>query len=100
MDADDQAVSLRTISFLDAPGISPGPLHLQAHLPDAPGPSVAPLSLDTSGAAARPMLALPGSCLARLSMWQAWPAAHSEAQLPVLPAKEPDAAIGKNCFTI
>lgn len=49
------------------------------------------------GAAARPMWypAWPS-----LTMWQAWTAAHNRAQLPVLPAKKPDAAIGKNCFTI
>lgn len=35
-----------------------------------------------------------------LTMWQAWTAARHGAQLPALPAKEPDATIGKNCFTI
>ena len=35
-----------------------------------------------------------------LTMWQAWMDAHDRARLPAPPAKEPDAAIGKNCFTI
>ena len=35
-----------------------------------------------------------------LTTWQAWMDAHDRARLPALPAKEPDAAIGKNCFTI
>ena len=35
-----------------------------------------------------------------LTMWQAWMDAHDRARLPVPPAKEPDAAIGKNCFII
>lgn len=49
------------------------------------------------GAAAKPTW-----CPARpsLTMWQAWMDAHDRAWLPAPPAKEPDAAIGKNCFTI
>lgn len=59
------------------------------------GQSDCPLA--PGGAAARPAW-----CPARpsLTMWQAWMDAHDRARLPAPPAKEPDAAIGKNCFTI
>lgn len=63
----------------------------------APGPAKCDCPLAPVGAAVRPTWypAWPS-----LTMWQVWTAAHNRAQLPVPPAKEPDAAIGKNCFTI
>lgn len=72
--------------------------HLMGHVPlRALGPGQSDCPLAPGGAAAGPVWCPPWLSL---TMWQAWTAAHDRAQLPVPPAKEPDAAIGKNCFTI
>lgn len=67
-------------------------LMLTAHSPVQSDGPLAP-----AGAAAGPTRC--PACLS-LSMRQTWTPAHNRAQLLVPPAKEPDAAIGKNCFTI